>query len=169
MCGSACFACAALLVVNEGRREGSRPRDAERAPRPRSCTSQLATVVIAVVIAVARGFGGAAEAAAPSAALAPSSEIDAALAHWDRALEAIDFYDTGHRDRSLRDWRALVASRPLTERDAHPVPDRGSSAQAVQQQHGARAPTAALHRQHDDPSYLTWLATLYFRKKSASR
>jgi tRNA C32,U32 (ribose-2'-O)-methylase TrmJ len=37
--------------------------------------------------------------------------------HWDRALEAIGFYDTGHRDRSLRDWRRLVASRPLSVRE----------------------------------------------------
>jgi len=50
-------------------------------------------------------------------ALAPASDIEAALDHWDRALEAIDFYDTGHRDRSLRDWRALVAARPLTVRE----------------------------------------------------
>jgi len=73
---------------------------------------------IAVVLAVARGFAGETNAAEREAAtLAPSSDVEAALAHWDRALEAIDFYDTGHRDRSLRDWRALVAARPLTERE----------------------------------------------------
>ena len=72
---------------------------------------------IAVVLAVANGFDGEADVAPPAAALAPSSEIEAALAHWDRALEAIDFYDTGHRDRSLRDWRSLIAARPLTERE----------------------------------------------------
>jgi TrmH family RNA methyltransferase len=73
---------------------------------------------IAVVLAVARGFAGNADGAEREAAsLAPSSDVEAALAHWDRALEAIDFYDTGHRDRSLRDWRAVVAARPLTERE----------------------------------------------------
>jgi len=72
---------------------------------------------IAVVLAVARGFEAEAASAHPTAVLAPSSDIEAALGHWDRALEAIDFYDTGHRDRSLRDWRALVAARPLTERE----------------------------------------------------
>jgi len=71
---------------------------------------------VAVVLAVARGFSGEA-AAAPEELPAPAGEVEAALAHWDRALEAIDFYDTGHRDRSLRDWRRVVASRPLTERD----------------------------------------------------
>jgi tRNA (cytidine32/uridine32-2'-O)-methyltransferase len=48
---------------------------------------------------------------------APAAEIEAAIAHWDQALEAIDFYDTGHRDRSLRDWRKLVAGRPMTMRE----------------------------------------------------
>jgi hypothetical protein len=32
-------------------------------------------------------------------------------------LEAIGFYDTGHRERSLRDWRRIVAGRLLTRRD----------------------------------------------------
>jgi len=72
---------------------------------------------IAVVLAVATGFEDGAGAPRTAAPLSPSSEVEAALAHWDRALEAIDFYDTGHRDRSLRDWRRVVASRPLTERD----------------------------------------------------
>jgi tRNA/rRNA methyltransferase len=53
----------------------------------------------------------------PLRALATASEIEATIAHWDRALEAIGFYDTGHRERSLRDWRKIVASRPLTERE----------------------------------------------------
>ena len=48
---------------------------------------------------------------------APAREIEGAIAHWDRALEAIGFYDTGHRDRTLRDWRRLIAGRPLSERD----------------------------------------------------
>jgi TrmH family RNA methyltransferase len=72
---------------------------------------------VGVVLAVARGFAPAAGGPSPDEPPAPSGEIEAALAHWDRALEAIDFYDTGHRDRSLRDWRRLVAGRPLTMRE----------------------------------------------------
>lgn len=73
---------------------------------------------VAVVLAVARGFAPATAAPRSGAEpLAPSAEVEAALAHWDRALEAVDFYDTGHRDRSLRDWRGIVAARPLTERE----------------------------------------------------
>jgi tRNA/rRNA methyltransferase len=48
---------------------------------------------------------------------APAADIEAAISHWDRALEAIGFYDTGHRDRSLRDWRRIVAGRPMTRRE----------------------------------------------------
>lgn len=48
---------------------------------------------------------------------APASELEGAISHWDRALEAIGFYDTGHRQRSLRDWRRIVAGRPLTSRE----------------------------------------------------
>src|SRR5262249_30004788 len=33
--------------------------------------------------------------------LAPLGEIEGAIEHWDRALDAIGFYDTGHRERSL--------------------------------------------------------------------
>jgi TrmH family RNA methyltransferase len=47
----------------------------------------------------------------------PAADVEGAIGHWDRALEAIGFYDTGHRDRSLRDWRSLVAARPLTRRE----------------------------------------------------
>jgi TrmH family RNA methyltransferase len=72
---------------------------------------------VAVVLAVAAAFTAPSAARAEDEALAPASAIDAAVAHWDLALEAIDFYDTGHRDRSLRDWRKLVAARPLTERE----------------------------------------------------
>ena len=53
----------------------------------------------------------------PDEPWAPAAEIEAAIAHWDRALDAIDFYDTGHRERSLRDWRRLIAGRPLTMRE----------------------------------------------------
>jgi len=54
---------------------------------------------------------------APDEDLSPASEIEGAIEHWDRALDAIGFYDTGHRERSLRDWRKLVAARPLTRRE----------------------------------------------------
>ena len=48
---------------------------------------------------------------------AEARDIEGAIQHWDRALDAIGFYDTGHRDRTLRDWRRIVAGRPLPERD----------------------------------------------------
>ena len=71
---------------------------------------------VAVILAVHRAF------AAPTAAtrpeeLASSRDVEAAVEHWDRALEAIGFYDTGHRDRSLRDWRRIVAAHPLSARE----------------------------------------------------
>src|SRR5262245_15291295 len=72
---------------------------------------------VAAVLAVARGFERADAVEAPAEPPAPYGDVEAALAHWDRALEAIDFYDTGHRGRSLRDWRRLVAGRPLTARE----------------------------------------------------
>jgi TrmH family RNA methyltransferase len=49
---------------------------------------------------------------------APARDVEGAIDHWDRALEAIGFYDTGHRDRSLRAWRKIVAGRPLSAREA---------------------------------------------------
>ena len=72
---------------------------------------------VAVVLAVAAAFAAPPAERAEEEPLATASTIEAAVAHWDSALEAIDFYDTGHRDRSLRDWRKLVAARPLTERE----------------------------------------------------
>ena len=73
---------------------------------------------VAVVLAAAKAFVSVPESDERAAEpLAAASEIEAAIAHWDRALEAIDFYDTGHRDRSLRDWRRLIAGRPLTTRE----------------------------------------------------
>jgi TrmH family RNA methyltransferase len=72
---------------------------------------------VAAVLAVAAGFSPKDEAGGEPVPLAPAAEIEAAIAHWDRALEAIGFYDTGHRQRSLRDWRALVAGRPLSVRE----------------------------------------------------
>jgi TrmH family RNA methyltransferase len=49
--------------------------------------------------------------------LAPLREIEGAVEHWDRALDAIGFYDTGHRERSLREWRRMIAGRPLSMRE----------------------------------------------------
>jgi TrmH family RNA methyltransferase len=69
---------------------------------------------VALVLGVASTLTAA---AAPAQAWAPAAEIEGALAHWDRALEAIGFYDTGHRERSLRDWRRLVAGRPMSSRE----------------------------------------------------
>jgi tRNA/rRNA methyltransferase len=72
------------------------------------------THAVAVVLAVAR-------LSSPSPRreenLAAASEIEGAISHWDQALEAIGFYDTGHRERSLRDWRRIVAGRPLTQKE----------------------------------------------------
>jgi TrmH family RNA methyltransferase len=48
---------------------------------------------------------------------ASGEEVEGMVGHWDRALDAIGFYDTGHRDRTLRDWRRLIAGRPLSVRD----------------------------------------------------
>lgn len=53
----------------------------------------------------------------PEEPWATAADVDAAIAHWDRALEAIGFYDTGHRDRSLRAWRRIVAARPLDRKE----------------------------------------------------
>ena len=72
---------------------------------------------VAVMLAVHRTFAPTASAAAQVEDLAPSREIEAAIGHWDRALDAIGFYDTGHRERSLREWRSIVAARPLTSRE----------------------------------------------------
>lgn len=74
---------------------------------------------VATVLAAIRAHEAAPSSAAgdPRDPLAAAEEVDAAIDHWDRALDAIDFYDTGHRDRSLRDWRRIVAARPLTMRE----------------------------------------------------
>jgi tRNA C32,U32 (ribose-2'-O)-methylase TrmJ len=70
----------------------------------------------AVVLAATR-LAAAGRSDGESDSLAPAQKIEGMIDHWDRALEAIGFYDTGHRDRSLRDWRRLIAGRPLPERD----------------------------------------------------
>jgi TrmH family RNA methyltransferase len=73
---------------------------------------------VALVLGVATAFTPAqGEIAEPPEPWAPAAEIESAIAHWDRALDAIAFYDTGHRERSLRDWRRLVAGRPMTMRE----------------------------------------------------
>ncbi|MFN2387350.1 MAG: RNA methyltransferase [Thermoanaerobaculia bacterium] len=84
--------------------------------RPEFPTMNLSHAV-AVVLAVAAAFPGEDPGAAEKESLAPASEIEATVGHWDRALEAIGFYDTGHRERSLREWRRLIAGRPLSERE----------------------------------------------------
>src|SRR5262249_1867611 len=70
----------------------------------------------AVVLAATR-LDAPEEAMEPGDAWAQTRDVDGMLEHWDRALEAISFYDTGHRERTLRDWRRLVANRPLAVRD----------------------------------------------------
>ena len=72
---------------------------------------------VAVLLAVHQTFGGLSSSAGREGDLAPLRDVEAAIGHWDRALDAIGFYDTGHRDRSLRDWRRIVAGRPLSARE----------------------------------------------------
>jgi TrmH family RNA methyltransferase len=72
---------------------------------------------VAAVLAVARFAEPASAAPPPPEDWSPAVDVEGAIEHWNRALEAIGFYDTGHRDRSLRDWRRLVAARPLTRRE----------------------------------------------------
>ena len=69
---------------------------------------------VAVTLAAVRAAG---VSSAATEEWAPSGEVEGAIAHWDRALEAIGFYDTGHRDRTLRDWRRLIAGRPLSTKE----------------------------------------------------
>lgn len=70
---------------------------------------------VAVTLAATRLAGDAAGEGQEE--LAKADAIEGAIGHWDRALDAIGFYDTGHRDRTLRDWRRIVAGRPLSQRD----------------------------------------------------
>ena len=76
---------------------------------------------VAVLLAVHRTFAGSQASEnpglSPNSDLAPAGDVEAAIGHWDRALDAIGFYDTGHRDRSLRDWRSIIAGRPLGARE----------------------------------------------------
>ncbi len=70
---------------------------------------------VAVTLAAARLAPD--ESAAGGEPWAAAKDVEGAIEHWDRALDAIGFYDTGHHDRTLRDWRRIVAGRPLAERD----------------------------------------------------
>jgi TrmH family RNA methyltransferase len=72
---------------------------------------------VAVLLAVHRTFAPGVAPPPRGEDLAPAGDVEAAIGHWDRALDAIGFYDTGHRDRSLRDWRSIIAGRPLGARE----------------------------------------------------
>jgi len=76
-------------------------------------TMNVSHAVAVTLAAAALSPSGAAE----EEDLAPLGEIEGAIEHWDRALDAIGFYDTGHRDRTLREWRRLIAGRPLSQRE----------------------------------------------------
>jgi TrmH family RNA methyltransferase len=71
---------------------------------------------VAVALAATR-LAGDAPAHEPLERLARAEDVEGAIGHWNQALGAIGFYDTGHRDRTLRDWRRIVAGRPLSERE----------------------------------------------------
>ena len=73
---------------------------------------------MAAVLAVARMSEETESPAGDPGEWAAARDVEGAIEHWDRALEAIGFYDTGHRDRSLRAWRKIVAGRPLSAREA---------------------------------------------------
>jgi tRNA/rRNA methyltransferase len=77
------------------------------------------TLNVSHAVAVTLAVASLAAPAVPNAPRdwAPAQEVEAAVEHWDRALDAIGFYDTGHRDRTLRDWRRLIAGRPLSVRE----------------------------------------------------
>ncbi len=75
------------------------------------------TLNLSHAVAVVLSMASLSERLPPLAEWAAAADIEAAISHWDRALEAIGFYDTGHRDRSLRDWRRIVAGRPMTRRE----------------------------------------------------
>lgn len=85
--------------------------------RPEFPTLNLSHAV-AVVLAAARAFEASEPEREDSREWASAAEVEGAVEHWDRSLEAIGFYDTGHRERSLRDWRRIVAGRPLLRREA---------------------------------------------------
>ncbi|MEP6769048.1 MAG: TrmH family RNA methyltransferase [Acidobacteriota bacterium] len=99
--------------------ERSRASACLRLPsRPEFPTLNVSHAVAAVLAVARMGDDGAASSDPAPGDWATAREVEGALEHWDRALEAIGFYDTGHRDRSLRAWRKIVAGRPLTTREA---------------------------------------------------
>jgi tRNA/rRNA methyltransferase len=95
--------------------ERSRASACLRLPTRREFPTLNLSHAVAVLLAVASMRERARP--APEEPWAPAADVEGALDHWDRALEAIGFYDTGHRERSLRDWRRIVAGRPLSRRE----------------------------------------------------
>ena len=100
-----------------GLTEGERSRGTVclRLPTAPDFPTSNVSHAVAAVLAVARFR----DAEPPPAAepWAPAADVEGALEHWDRALDAIGFYDTGHRDRSLREWRRIIMGRPLARRE----------------------------------------------------
>ncbi len=99
------------LTEEERSRASACLRLPARADFPTLNLSHAVAVVLAVSSLPAEPRPGADE------PWAQAGDIEGALEHWDRALEAIGFYDTGHRERSLRVWRRIVAGRPLSRRE----------------------------------------------------
>lgn len=104
------------LTEEERSRASASLRLPSRAEFPTLNVSHALAAVLAVARMAEADETGAGEALPREWATA--GDVDGAVEHWDRALEAIGFYDTGHRDRSLRAWRKIVAGRPLTAREA---------------------------------------------------
>ena len=100
------------LTEEELARSSARLNIATEPHFPTMNLSHAVAVVLATALLARRPRGR-----TKDASWAPAREVEGMMAHWDRALDAIGFYDTGHRARSLRDWRSLVAGRSLTERE----------------------------------------------------
>ncbi|HKD11244.1 MAG TPA: TrmH family RNA methyltransferase [Thermoanaerobaculia bacterium] len=100
------------LTEEELARSSARLNIATEPQFPTMNLSHAVAVVLATALLARRP-----RARTRDASWAPAREVEGMMEHWDRALDAIGFYDTGHRTRSLRDWRSLVAGRPLTERE----------------------------------------------------
>lgn len=100
--------------------ERSRASACLRLPTDPSFPTMNVSHAVATVLAVATFASPPRDSSAEAPAKAewaPAADVEGAIAHWDRALEAIGFYDTGHHERSLRDWRRIVAARPLSRRE----------------------------------------------------